>query len=82
MSPTSQPKKSKATPKDSIATTPEDKLQMVQAALNLIETLPGCSVQQTNIYDQGQQAAGIILIGCAWDDAGNLVLAIKEKEGE
>lgn len=42
--------------------------------LNNVEEIEGVRVRSTTIYYAGNQTAAIVLEGCLWDDAGNLVL--------
>lgn len=67
------PKTSRTTRNASKRISRDDKLQMLQACLNKVDAMRGVSVQRTTIHSDGKQTAAIVVIGCMWDDAGNLV---------
>jgi hypothetical protein len=75
MSDTSPPQQSKATPKK-LPTTDGERapamLAMLQAVLADLDKLPALSAKRVNLYDSGQQIAGIVIHGLHWDDNGNL----------
>ena len=75
MSDTSVSKKSKNTKKDSQRISRDDKLAMLQACLNKVDAMYGIRVTRTTIFDAGNEQAAIVIVGCTWDDAGNLVIA-------
>ncbi len=70
---TSQPQKSKATPKGLQAITPADKLNMLQALLNELNKIEGVSVWIITLYRDGERRAGLVISGCHWEE-GKLVL--------
>lgn len=62
------------------ATSPSDKLRILQAALNEVDTIKGVAVRQTIIFDAGNQALAIVLYGIGLDDAGNLIFNAGKKD--
>ncbi len=78
MSATSPPAKSGNTPKKSPAinaSAPERApalLAMLQAVLADLDKLPALSAERVNLYDGGQQIAGIVIRGVHWDHNGDL----------
>lgn len=49
-------------------------MAMVQALINLYDTIPGALASWLNMEIAGQKTAVIVLIGCAFDNDGNLRL--------
>lgn len=49
-------------------------LAMLQATLAELNKLPALRAERVNLYDQGEQIAGVVIRGARWDEAGNLVL--------
>ncbi len=74
MSDTLAPKKSKTTQSGSGSISRNDKLQMLQACLNTVDAMRGIRVTRTTIHSDGKRTAAIVISGCDWDDAGNLII--------
>ena len=70
---TSAQKKSSRTKRASPRINRADKLQALQGALNMVDSMRGVSVECMTIYDAGNQIAAITITGVICDDAGNLV---------
>ena len=74
MSDTSVSKKSGTTKNASQNISRDDKLAMLQACLNKVDAMRGIKVTRTTIFDAGNEQAAIVIVGCTWDDAGNLII--------